>query len=122
MTRVIRLYLLLEAAAFGTAALIHSGLLIAGYEHPQARVAETVLAVVLLAGLVVTAIRPQSAPGAALAAQTFALIGTMVGIFTIIIGVGPRTVLDVVYHVAIVTVLVSGIIVAQRARRIEARH
>jgi hypothetical protein len=119
---MIRFFLLLEAAAFSVAALIHSGLLVGGYEHRQARAAESVIGAVLFAGLAWTAIRPQSAPGAALAAQTFALVGTLVGIFTIIIGVGPRTPLDIAYHVAIVIVLVSGIIAARRARRVAARY
>jgi len=42
------------------------------------------------------------------------LLGTLVGIFTIAIGVGPRTVPDIVYHVTIVIVLVSGLVVAAR--------
>lgn len=45
----IRVFLLVEAAAFAAASLAHSGVLVHGYEHPQARVAEGVIAVVLLA-------------------------------------------------------------------------
>ena len=52
---------------------------------------------------------------AGLSAQAFTLFGTMVGIFTIVIGVGPRTIPDIVYHVAIVIVLVTGLVVARRA-------
>ena len=51
-----------------------------------------------------------------LAAQGFALFGTLVGIFTIAIGVGPRTGPDIVYHIIIVIVLVSGLIVTARAK------
>lgn len=51
-----------------------------------------------------------------IAAQSFALLGTLVGIFIIIIGIGPRTVPDVVYHVGIVIVLVCGLVVAARTR------
>ncbi len=47
-----------------------------------------------------------------LAAQAFALLGTLVGIFTIAIGIGPRTVPDLVYHATIVGVLVWGLTVA----------
>jgi hypothetical protein len=36
----------------------------------------------------------------------------LVGIFTIAIGVGPRTVADITFHLSIVTVLVFGVIVA----------
>ncbi|MGQ0810691.1 MAG: hypothetical protein ACT4OO_05640 [Nitrospiraceae bacterium] len=37
-------------------------------------------------------------------------MGTLVGVFTIIVGVGPRTTPDVVYHLAIVAVLFWGLI------------
>ncbi len=44
-----------------------------------------------------------------------ALLGTLVGIFTIAVGVGPRTVPDIAYHILIVGVLVWGLIVTQRS-------
>ncbi len=115
MTQRLRLFLLFEAATFVAAALIHFGLLLNGYEHSRARIAEIVIAVVLLLGLALSMIRPAVTREAALAAQGFALLGTFVGIFTIIIGVGPRTVLDVVYHISIVAVLIWGLSFAARA-------
>jgi hypothetical protein len=114
VTQRIRAFLLVEAAAFAAAALVHFGLLVHGYQHRQARVAESVIALVLLAGLVVSWARPTWTRQAGIAAQGFALLGTLVGIVTIIIGVGPRTVPDVVYHIAIVAVLVWGLLVAVR--------
>jgi hypothetical protein len=45
MTPTIRILLLLEAATFVLASLIHSGWLVAGYQHHQARIAEGVIAV-----------------------------------------------------------------------------
>jgi hypothetical protein len=116
MTASIRLFMIVEAAAFIAAALIHAGLLINAYEHREARIAESVTAAVLLVGLVLTWIRPSWTRRAGLVAQGFALLGTLVGIFTIAIGVGPRTVPDIAYHVGIVIVLVWGLIVAARAR------
>jgi phosphatidylserine synthase len=115
VTQRIRAFLLVETAAFAAAALVHFGLLVHGYEHRQARVAESVIALVLLAGLVLSWVRPTSTREAGIAAQGFALLGTLVGIFTIIVGVGPRTAPDVVYHIAIVAVLVWGLVVAVRA-------
>ena len=50
-----------QAAAFSVAALIHSGRLIDGYRHQEARTAESVIAVVLLVGLALTWMRPTSA-------------------------------------------------------------
>lgn len=115
MNRAIRTLLLVEAASFVTASLIHAGILIDGYEHRQARIAEGIIAIVLIAGFVLAWVRPTRARAAALAGQAFALFWTLVGVFTIIIGIGPRTVPDVVYHVAIVAVLSYGLVVARRA-------
>jgi len=51
MTRAIRLFVLIEGAAFIAAALTHFGLLIGGYEHQKAGTAESVIGIVLLVGL-----------------------------------------------------------------------
>lgn len=114
--QTIRLFMLLEAAGFGVASLIHSGKLIAGYEHLQASVAEGVIAIVLILGLLLTFVSRGWTRPIGLAAQGFALLGTLVGLFTIVIGVGPRTAPDLVFHVGIVVVLIWGLILATRAR------
>jgi len=44
MSPKIRVFLLFEAATFVADSLIHSGALIGGYEHRQARIAEGVIA------------------------------------------------------------------------------
>jgi hypothetical protein len=116
MTRTIRLFLLSQGAAFTAAALTHFGVLTSGYEHQKAGTAESVIAAVLLLGLALTWIRPRAARTIGLAAQGFALLGTLVGIFTIAVGVGPRTVPDIAYHLVIVVALVAGLIVAARAQ------
>jgi len=116
MARTLRLFMLVEAATFVVAASVHAGFLISGYAHREARIAETVIGAVLLVGAMATWIRPASARAAGLVAQGFALLGTLVGIFTIIIGIGPQSVLDVVYHIAIVAALVWGLVVAWRMR------
>jgi hypothetical protein len=115
VTQVIRRFLIFEGATFVAAALVHFGSVVDGYEHRQAGVAESVIAVALLAGWIATWIGPARTRRIGLAAQAFALLGTLVGVFTIIVGVGPRTVPDIAYHVAIVAVLVWGLIVAKRA-------
>ena len=110
----IRAFMLFEAATFIVAALIHSGVLISGYEHSAARIAESVIAIVLLAGVVSVWVRPAVTRVAGLTAQGFALLGTLVGVFTIIVGVGPRTVPDVAYHICIIIVLAFGLVVTAR--------
>ena len=115
MRRTILYFLLFEAATFVAASLIHAGVFVSGYEHWKARIAESVIAVALFAAAAWAWLRPQSARTAGLAGQGFALFATLVGIFTIVLGVGPRTVPDVIYHAAIVAVLIWGLIVARRA-------
>ncbi len=116
MTQTIRLFLFCEGAAFIVAALIHGGVLLSGYEHREARIAESAIAAVLFAGLMLTYIRPGSTRMFGLAAQGFALFWTLVGIFTIVIGVGPRTLADIAYHITIVIVLACGLTITKRSR------
>lgn len=116
MTQTIRLFILLEAVSLVGASLIHSGAFIIGYEHPQARVAEGVIAAALIAGLTLSFVRRAWTRWVGLAAQGFALLGTLVGLFTIAISVGPRTAPDLVYHATILAVLVWGLMVTARTR------
>ena len=113
----IRALLLVEATTYVIAALVHLGVLTTGFEHRQAGTAEGLIAAVLLVGLALTwtGLAPTRALG--LAAQGIALAGTLVGVFTIAIGVGPRTVPDIAFHTAIIAVLVGGLILAWRAPR-----
>jgi hypothetical protein len=116
MAQVVRTFLLAEAVTFVVAAIVHGGWLMSGYAHREARVAESVIAAVLLAGAALTWLRPIWTRAAGLLAQGFALLLTLVGITTIAVGVGPQTPLDIVYHVAIVAVLIWGLVVTRRAR------
>jgi hypothetical protein len=116
MTRLVRSFLLLEAASFFAASSVHSGILFGGYEHSKAATAESVIGAVLAIALVVTVLAPRASRTVGLAAQAFALLGTAVGLFTIAIGVGPRTAPDLVFHVAIIAVLVVGLFRLQRRR------
>jgi hypothetical protein len=105
----IRTFLLVEGAAFATAASVHFGIRLDGYQHRQAGIAESVIALALLLVLVLSWTRLASTRTAGLVAQGFALLGTLVGILTIAIGVGPRTPPDMAYHVGVVAVLVRGL-------------
>jgi hypothetical protein len=110
----IQLFLLFEGVAFMTASLSHFGVLMHGYEHRQAGTAESVIGIVLLIGFLLTWILPGWTRGIGMAVQAFALLGTCVGIFTIAIGVGPRTLPDIGFHVAIVIALIAGLIVTYK--------
>ena len=63
-----------------------------------------------------TWIRAISPRVVALTAQGFALLGTLVGVFAIVKGFGPRSMPDIIYHVAIILVLAVGLVVASRTR------
>jgi hypothetical protein len=115
MRQTIRLFLLLEGASFALAGLVHFGVLARGYEHGAAGIAESVIGAVLLMALGLSWVLPASTRSVGIAAQGFGLLGTLVGAFTIAIGVGPRTVPDVVYHAAILLALACGLVVAARA-------
>ena len=115
LTRL-RWFLGSSAALFLVAALAHAGVLLSGHEHFQARIAETVIGTVLVLGLVGTLMAPGSARGIAIAAQGFALLGVFVGLFTIAIGIGPRTALDLVVHGAMIVRLATGLVAAVRTR------
>lgn len=111
-------FLSFQLAVFGIASLVHAGILIQGYEHREAMIAEAVIAGVLAAGLVIGIAAPASARAAALGAQGFALLGTGVGIVTMIIGIGPRTALDVTLHAGMIALLVAGWIAVARGGRL----
>lgn len=104
-----------EILLFAGAALIHAGVLVGGHEHSQARTAEGVIAAVLALGLVLCLLRPATMRTTALAVQGFALLGTLVGVFTIAIGVGPQTLADKAFHGLLLVVLVAGLVAAWRS-------
>ncbi len=109
---MIRIFLILESILFVSAALLHFGFFVKGHEHAKARIAESIIALVLLAGLIYTFIRPDNLQTAALTVQGFALFGTLVGIFTIIVGIGPRTRMDIMLHITMILLLTGGILLA----------
>ncbi|HKB86452.1 MAG TPA: hypothetical protein VKD08_09805 [Ignavibacteriaceae bacterium] len=110
---MLRIFLTIEAAGFLAASLIHFGFLIQGYEHTKARIPEGIIGLVLLIGVVLTMIYPQKINTISLIAQGFALFGTLVGLFTIILGIGPRTLPDIIFHALIICLLVWGLIIAK---------
>src|SRR5438552_3746850 len=112
--RVIRAFLAFEAATFIVAALVHAGILTNADPHAAAATGESVIAVALLIGLALTWVGLTSVATVGILAQGFALFGTLVGILTIIAGVGPQSWMDIAYHVAISVVLLVGVVVASR--------
>ena len=122
MSRKVQTFLLFEVSAFAVAALIHYGVLLPGHQHLKAAIAESMIALVLAAGLALTLAHAGCPRKVGLAAQGVALLGTCVGLFTIAIGIGPQTAADLWFHAAIVAVLACGLIVAWGAHTPMARE
>ncbi len=110
MTMFILFFIILEILVFAGASLFHFGMFQKGYEHPKARIAELVIAIILLTGLISGLIFPDQLRIIALIVQAIALFGTLIGIFTIVVGVGPRSVPDYLFHLSMITLLVTGLL------------
>jgi hypothetical protein len=118
----IRTFLGLEAVGFAVTALVHAGAIGDRYQHREATIAEAVIAGVLGVGLLASLVAPASSRPIALGVQGFALLGTLVGIFTIVIGIGPQSPFDLALHAGFVALLVAGLtVVARGAGRISTR-
>lgn len=113
MHRVLRRFLSVQFALFALGVLVHT--FVSSHQHGRAATAETVIGLVLLAGLVATFVVPARARAMAVAVQGFALLGTMVGIVTIVVGIGPRSAFDFVLHGTMIATLVAGLAAARRS-------
>ena len=111
----IRIFIVIAAASLAVASLIHSGVLMSGYEDRSAAIAEGVIASVMVVGLFITWASDRWALVAGRGALLFGLAGTTLGLFLVLIGVGPRTVADLVYHIALFLFLVVGVAISWRA-------
>ena len=109
------LLLCLQLLAFVAGALTHFGVVFSGLAHRRAAIAETVIAAVLLAGICGYGLAGRRM--AALAAQTFALLGTLLGAVMIWIGIGPRTGFDLALHAVMLALLAGGLVLTRRLPR-----
>jgi hypothetical protein len=103
-----RLFLVAGTTLFVAASLVHAGILVSGFEHARAMIAEGVIGAVLGIGLLASLAWPGHAAAVALSVQAFALLGTLVGAFTIAVGVGPQTRGDIALHAVLLVVLSAG--------------
>jgi hypothetical protein len=117
--RTVRGFLLLQIAMFLVLMTIHFDLLIGGHGHPAAATTESVIALVLLLGLLLTWTPPPWRQRAATAAQSFGALGVLVGLFTFALGIGPRTILDLSLNVVLLLTLIAGLAVTKRGARHE---
>ena len=112
----VRGFLLLQIAIVLSMVSIHFGLLIDGYRQRSAGTAELVIAAVLVAGLLLTwTPRPWSRRSAT-TVQSFGILGVLVGLSTIAIGIGPRTILDLTLNAALLLTLIVGLAITLQSR------
>jgi hypothetical protein len=109
-----RSFLLVQIAIFLVLVTIHFGLLIDGYRHAAAGTTESVIAVVLVFGLLLTWTPPPWSRRAATAAQSFGTLGVLVGLFTFALGIGPRTLLDLSLNGILLLTLIAGLTLTKR--------
>ena len=109
----LRALLIGEAAAFAAAALVHTEIVLPGNPDPAAATAESIIAGVLVLAVALSVARPGWTRSAALAAQSFALLGDLVGL-TIFLVVEPERIADIVFHVLIAAILIGGLAYAAR--------
>ena len=113
MTAALRWVMALAAASLLVAAALHAGLVIPG-RFDDAALYETGVATVLLVGLGLTFIGPGWSRWGGLVAILLALAGAGIGLYMALRGFAPKTPLDIVYHVALIALLLVAIGVAWR--------
>src|ERR1700694_3358071 len=110
----IRSWLLLQIAMLLSMVSMHFDLLLGRSPPAPAGTAELLLAAVLVAGLLLTwTPRPWSRRSAT-AVQSFGILGVLVGLSTIAIGIGPRTMLDLTLNAALLLTLIVGLAITLR--------
>jgi len=113
MTGALRWIMAIAALSLLVAAALHAGLVLPG-PFNDAAMYETGVASVLIVGLGLTFIEPAWARWGGLGASVLALAGASIGLYIALRGLGPNTVADIVYHVALIALLLVGIVVAWR--------
>jgi hypothetical protein len=73
-----------------------------------------VIAAVLVFGLLLTWTALPWSERAATAARSFGTLGVLVGLFTIALGIGPRTILDLSLNVVLLLTLIAGLAITKR--------
>ena len=111
---IVRGFLLVQIAIFLALVTIHFGLLVGGYAHPGAGATELVIVAVLVFGFLLTWTPPPWSQRAATAAQSFGTVGVLVGLLTITVGIGPRTILDLSLNMVLLLTLIAGLAITRK--------
>jgi hypothetical protein len=107
-------YLMVEVLLFSFAALAHGGVIMPGHENARLATIETVTAVVLGAGLIMSFVSPAQTRLVALVTQGLALLGVLAGGLLMVAALAPRGLADIVVLAIMLITLVLGLLVAKR--------
>lgn len=110
-------FMLIEAASFLIAALAHHGVLVPGHEHALARAAELLIGSVLALAALASWLLPDHARRIGFIAQAFAFFATVLGLLMIAIGIGPRSIPDLIFNAGALLLLSLGLYVIARGSR-----
>ena len=109
--------MMVEALAFFIGAYLHTGADIVlnggAIDEPRiiaATIVETICGVALLAGGALLAGRFRDGRGWAMSAHGVAIGGVLLGMITLAFDLGPRTRLNDVFHIVVLTVLLLGLL------------
>lgn len=114
LVSTIRTFIAIAAASLAVASLIHRGFLIGGFEDGSAATAEGIIATVMAIGLLITLFAGRWALTVGRGALIFGLAGVSVGLFVTIIGIGPQTTPDLIYHLVLFLFLVVAVVISWR--------
>ncbi len=106
-----QMFLFAEALAFTVAAFIHAGLPAEEYGRRDAIVLESMLAGILFLGYSLAQYNNSWTRRIGIVVQGIALLGTVIGRFSIIAGAGPAILFDLVFYRAITFILLWGLTV-----------
>ena len=117
-----RTFLFAEAAAFAIAAVVHADLPAEEYGHPDAITFEGMLAGILFLGYSLSRYDQSWTRRIGIVVQGIALLGTVIGRFSIIAGAGPPIIFDLVFYRVITAILLWGLIVSIIGPTFDARQ
>ena len=104
MTRTLRSIMAVAALSLLGLAALHSGLVIPG-PFNEARCTRSSVAVVLVVGIKPTFFGRDGARWGGLASTLLALVGASIGLYMALRRLGPNTVPNIVYHMAVIALL-----------------
>ncbi len=117
----LRLIMSFQILLFIMGALSHAGYLPFSYVHFQARLAESVIAVLLTIGLASTFTQKTWKYKLTTATQVLSLFATLVGVVMISIGVGPQTNFDYGLHAVMIILFLVALKMLVQPNRIALR-